>query len=73
MGPSTEHDRLMFEVSAFKRQHPQVIIKKPNEVPSGRWEVSLPRSAVMAFDDAQTMLQALSMVSIPEDEEATES
>ena len=66
MGPRTEHERLMSEVSAFARTHPQVIIKRPHEVPSGMWEVSFPESAVIAFDNPETMLQALSMVSVPD-------
>ena len=70
MGYDPDHDRLMRDVALFKRAHPQVIIKKPNEVPSRKWEVSFPRSATIAFDDPAMMLTALSMISIPDDEAA---
>jgi hypothetical protein len=75
VGPSDEvYDSLMaFEVQRFQAEHPQVIIKKPNEVPSHLWEVYVgPKSSCIAFDNPRTMLIALSMIS-PEadDEEAT--
>jgi hypothetical protein len=66
---ANDHDHLMFEVSLFKRSHPQVIISRPDECPSGMWEVSFPRSATIAFDNPRTMLECLSMVSVPDDED----
>jgi hypothetical protein len=64
MGPWEEYgDELARELSAYRRQHPGVIIKEPLETMSRLWEVSSPRST-MAFDDPELMLRALRMTSI---------
>lgn len=55
------------DLREYQRQHPEVIIKSPDETLSGKWEVSLPRSATMAFDDPEGMLHALSMTRVPAD------
>jgi hypothetical protein len=69
MGPSARQDGLMRDVAHFKRTHPEVIIKGPGECPSGMWEVSFPASATIAFDNPGTMLQALSMIGVPDDDD----
>lgn len=71
MGPD-EDSRTLFEVKRWARLHPTVLIKKPSETMSRRWEVSMPRTSVIAFDSAQVMLTALSMISIPADLEDEE-
>jgi hypothetical protein len=60
---------LLRELRDYTRQHPQVIITPPEETMSRLWEVSLPRSATMAFDSLEMLLLALSMTSIPGDDE----
>lgn len=68
MEPLTE-EALLFEVRAWQRTHPQAIVKSPAETVSRQWEVSLPKSATIAFDEPRIMLQCLSMISIPEDDD----
>lgn len=72
MGPTTDTDRVLFEVRAFQRTHPSIIIRKPSECPSGRWEVSIQGSACMAFDEPDIMLTCLSMISPDEDNDDDE-
>lgn len=67
MAPYTDEDQLLYEIAVFKRTHPSVIVKRPDECPSGLWEVSFPASATIAFDEPAVMLQCLSMVSPVED------
>jgi hypothetical protein len=64
MGPweDSGHE-LKRELNAYRRQHPDVMIKEPLETMSHLWEVSSPRST-MAFDDPELMLRALRMTSI---------
>lgn len=70
MGSADRAD-VMRRVRAFKASHPQVFIREPGETLSGSyWEVSFPSSATIAFDNPATMLQALSMISIPDDDTA---
>jgi hypothetical protein len=73
MGPlDSDQQQLLYEVRAFARTHPQVLIKSPDECPSGLWEVSLPATSCIAFSDPATMLQCLAFVSIPDEDENDE-
>lgn len=70
MGPWEEYGHeLARELNAYRRQHPEVIIREPQETMSRKWEVSFPRPATMVFDDPEFMLKALRMTSIRTAEE----
>lgn len=56
MGPGMRD--ITAEVERYRRAHPDVIIRSPADA-GGKWEVSLPDSAAMAFDDPAVMLRAL--------------
>jgi len=59
MGPW--ESELARELNAYRRQHPEVVIKEPQETLSHYWEVRSPGSGTMAFDTPELMLRALRM------------
>jgi hypothetical protein len=60
----TEQDiAVLADIEQFRRTHRQVII---TNLPDGGWEVSLPGSAAVVYDDPRVMLQCLAYVS-PDD------
>lgn len=68
-----DHEQTLIAIAVYKRTHPQVIIKSPSETVTGRWEVSFRASACVAFDDPKLMLVAISMVSMPEEDDETDA
>ena len=62
-----QDDAVLRAVEAFKALHPSVTVHSPDEVPSGKWEVSFPGSSCAAFDSAATMLSCLSYIT-PDDD-----
>lgn len=65
-----EHAALMRQVRDYKARNPRVLIYRPEECPSGKWEVSFLAASTMAFDNPKTMLEALSMVTLPPDDDS---
>jgi hypothetical protein len=62
-------ERLLIEVESFRRTHKNVIVTPPEKNASGMWEVSFPQSSCIAFDSIPIMLQCLSMVSVPDEDD----
>jgi hypothetical protein len=58
------------ELNEYCRAHPGVIIRKPEESKSHKWEVLFPPSGSMFFDDPEMMLRALPMTGATRAEES---
>ena len=58
MGPQAGSET-MRAIALYRKTHPTVIIKEPCETGSRMWELSVPSSATMAFDDPSMMLSVL--------------
>lgn len=59
MASSTDDLEDMEALRLYRRDHPQVIIRSPEETGSRLWEASFPSAATMAFDSLSGMLRAL--------------
>lgn len=58
----------MRAIERYKQLHPEVWIKRPDQTASRRWEVSLPRTSAMAFDNPTDMMTTLLLLVVPADE-----
>lgn len=57
--PGRDRGSLVQRLGEFRSAHPEIKITAAYANPSGKWEVSEPGKAAMAWDDPNEMLDAL--------------
>lgn len=65
MGPQAETET-MWAIALYRKTHPEVIVKEPCETGSRMWELSVPSTSTMAFDDAAMLLSVLLKIELRE-------